>query len=75
MLDIFYSKSDDGKTAQNLVFEYCHKNLEDVIQQHKKKYKELLEKGIPAENADSNLVDLGARIPIEEIKSFMKQIL
>lgn len=31
MLDIYYSRSEDGKTAQNLVFEYCNKNLEDVI--------------------------------------------
>jgi serine/threonine protein kinase len=31
MLDIYYSTSEDGKTAQNLVFEYCHKNLEEVI--------------------------------------------
>jgi len=23
MLDIYYSRSDDGKTAQNLVFEFC----------------------------------------------------
>jgi hypothetical protein len=37
MLDIYYSRSEDGKTAQNLVFEFCNKNLEDVIQETKKK--------------------------------------
>lgn len=31
MLEIYYSRSEDGKTAQNLVFEYCKKNLEEVI--------------------------------------------
>ena len=36
MLDIYYSRGQDGKTAQNLVFEYCNKNLEEVIQEHKK---------------------------------------
>jgi hypothetical protein len=36
MLDIYYSKSKDGKTAQNLVFEYCNRNLEEVIQTTKK---------------------------------------
>ena len=37
MLDIYYSRSDDGKTAQNLVFEFCNKNLEEVIQDTKKR--------------------------------------
>lgn len=55
MLDIYYSKSKDGKTAQNLVFEYCSRNLEEVIQTTKK--------------------TPNARISIEQIKSFMKQIL
>jgi serine/threonine protein kinase len=32
MLDIYYSKTDDGKKVQNIVFEYCSGNLEDVIQ-------------------------------------------
>ena len=32
MLDIFYSKNEDGKTVQNIVFEYCQTNLEEVIQ-------------------------------------------
>ena len=32
MLDIFYTKSEDGKTAQNIIFEYCKTNLEDLIQ-------------------------------------------
>jgi hypothetical protein len=31
MLEIYYSRSEDGKTAQNLVFEYCNKNLEEII--------------------------------------------
>jgi serine/threonine protein kinase len=35
MLDIFYSKSEEGKMAQNLIFEYCSKNLEDIITEHK----------------------------------------
>ena len=36
MLDIYYSRSEDKKIAQNLVFEYCKQNLEEVIQEHKK---------------------------------------
>ena len=32
MLDIFYTKNEDGKTAQNIIFEYCKTNLEDLIQ-------------------------------------------
>lgn len=35
MLDIYYSKTDDGKKVQNIVFEYCSENLEDVIQKAK----------------------------------------
>lgn len=35
MLDIYYSKGEDGKNIQNLVFEYCSQNLEDMIQKHK----------------------------------------
>ena len=31
MLDIYYSKNDDGKRVQNIVFEFCSTNLEDVI--------------------------------------------
>ena len=31
MLDIYYSRSEDGKTAQNLIFEFCNKNLEEII--------------------------------------------
>lgn len=54
MLDIYYSKGTDGKTAQNLVFEYCSKNLEEIIQETKKKE---------------------TRIPIKDIKNYMKQIL
>jgi len=37
MLEIYYSKGKDGKTAQNLVFEYCNRNLEEIIQETKKK--------------------------------------
>lgn len=36
LLDIYYSKNDEGKTAQNLIFEFCRTNLEEVIQQSKK---------------------------------------
>ncbi len=32
LLDIYYSKNDEGKTAQNLIFEFCRTNLEEVIQ-------------------------------------------
>jgi glycogen synthase kinase 3 beta len=31
MLNIFYSKSQEGKIVQNLVFEYCDTNLEEEI--------------------------------------------
>lgn len=31
MLDIYYSKNDDGKRVQNIVFEYCSEDLEEVI--------------------------------------------
>mmetsp|Transcript_4769 Transcript_4769/g.8168 ORF Transcript_4769/g.8168 Transcript_4769/m.8168 type:complete len:283 (-) Transcript_4769:516-1364(-) len=54
MLDIYYSKNEDGKTAQNLIFEFCSKNLEDVITEHK--------------HAEE-------RIPMKQVKNFMKQIL
>ena len=54
MLEIYYSRAKDGKTAQNIVFEYCSKNLEDVIAEHKQAQ---------------------TRIPIKDIKNFMKQIL
>ena len=39
MLDIYYSKNEEGKTAQNLIFEFCSTNLEEVIQNHKQKEK------------------------------------
>lgn len=35
LLDIYYSKNEEGKTAQNLIFEFCRTNLEEVIQQSK----------------------------------------
>lgn len=31
VLDIFYSKSEDDKLAQNLIFEFCSNNLEAMI--------------------------------------------
>jgi serine/threonine protein kinase len=39
LLDIYYSKNEEGKTAQNLIFEYCRTNLEEVIQHHKQQEK------------------------------------
>ena len=65
MLEIYYSTSHDGKTAQNLVFEFCHKNLEEIIQETKKMRSKAAE-----ENNGTNV-----RIPIGDIKSYMKQIL
>jgi glycogen synthase kinase 3 beta len=41
LLDIYYSKNEEGKTAQNLIFEYCKTNLEEAIQTHKAKEKYL----------------------------------
>ncbi len=35
MLDIYYSKTDDGKRIQNIVFEYCSQDLEEVIKKAK----------------------------------------
>lgn len=35
MLDIFYSKNEEGKVAQNIIFEYCKTNLEEKIQKSK----------------------------------------
>ena len=37
LLNIYYSKTEDDKCVQNMVFEYCSTNLEDVIQSHKSK--------------------------------------
>lgn len=37
MLDIYYSKNEEGKTAQNIIFEFCKTNLEEVIQTSKEK--------------------------------------
>lgn len=37
MLDIYYSKNEEGKTAQNLIFEFCKTNLEEIIQKSKEK--------------------------------------
>jgi len=71
MLDIYYSRSDDGKTAQNLVFEYCNKNLEEVIQDTKKRVQQLRE----THGSNASVGKYGGRIPIEDIKCYMKQIL
>jgi len=35
MLDIYYSKNEEGKTAQNIIFEFCKFNLEELIQKNK----------------------------------------
>ena len=35
MIDIYYSKTEDGKRIQNIVFEYCSQDLEDVIKKAK----------------------------------------
>lgn len=35
LLNIYYSKTKEGKVVQNLIFEYCKTNLEEVIQNHK----------------------------------------
>lgn len=35
MLDIYYSKTDDGKRIQNIVFEYCSQDLEEAIKKAK----------------------------------------
>ena len=32
LLNIYYSKNEEGKVVQNLVFEFCQQNLEEVIQ-------------------------------------------
>ncbi len=54
MLYIYYSKNEEGKTAQNLIFEFCKTNLEEIIQKSKEKQQ---------------------YIPMEDIKTYMKQIL
>jgi hypothetical protein len=41
MLDLFYTKNEEGKIAQNLVFEYCDDNLEDVIKKNKQAHTSL----------------------------------
>ena len=35
LLNIYYSKNEEQKVVQNLVFEFCHQNLEEVIQNAK----------------------------------------
>ena len=31
LLNIYYSKNEEGKVVQNLVFEFCNSNLEEAI--------------------------------------------
>ena len=31
LLNIYYSRNEEQKVVQNLVFEFCHQNLEEVI--------------------------------------------
>ena len=31
LLNIYYTKNEEGKVVQNLVFELCSQNLEEVI--------------------------------------------
>ncbi|CAD8092363.1 unnamed protein product [Paramecium sonneborni] len=37
MQDVFYSKSEDNKMIQNIILEFMDQNLEDIIQEHRKK--------------------------------------
>jgi serine/threonine protein kinase len=37
ILDFYYSKNDNAKLIQNIVFEYMEDNLENMIQQRLKK--------------------------------------
>ena len=37
LLNIYYSKNEDNKIVQNLVFEFCQKNLEEEIQEAKER--------------------------------------
>lgn len=39
LLNIYYSKNEEGKVVQNLVFEFCSQNLEEVIQSAKENRK------------------------------------
>ena len=39
LLNIYYSKNEEGKVVQNLVFEFCSQNLEEVIQMAKENRK------------------------------------
>jgi len=39
LLNIYYSKNEEGKVVQNLVFEFCSQNLEEVIQNAKENRK------------------------------------
>ena len=73
MLDIYYSRSEDGKTAQNLVFEYCNKNLEEIIQETKKTAMFVQENQEHAKSlANKQGYAFKTRIPIQDIKSYMK---
>ncbi|EGR31693.1 protein kinase domain protein [Ichthyophthirius multifiliis] len=46
MLDLYYSKTEDNKLIQNIVFEYMESNLEDFISKHNKNKKQIPEKTI-----------------------------
>ena len=37
--DLYYSKTDDNKLIQNIVFEYMQNNLENFISDHHKSKK------------------------------------
>lgn len=75
MLDIYYSRSEDGKTAQNLVFEFCNKNLEEIIQETKKRQVWMKENpGQLPPNFNSSKSMNPGRIPMSDVKSFMYQI-
>ena len=54
-----------------MVFEYCNKNLEEVIQDTKKRVQQLRE----THGSSASLGRYGGRIPIDDIKCYMKQIL
>lgn len=46
MQDFFYSKTDQGKLIQNIVFEYVDDNLESLIERTLKAKQTLPEKSI-----------------------------
>ena len=68
MLEIFYSRSKDGKMAQNLIFEYCNRNLEEIIQGVKKRTR------VEGDSTDKS-ANKKTILPMDEIRSYMQQIL